>query len=225
MQERIKQNVAWVLKRIQEHVPLVIGVVVFVLVAGVGWWWYQQHVMKQQFRASDLLHRAQQYYGDEFETIKKEAQENEGQKTKGMVELEERFLAVIAEFPKSVHAQLAALDLSRIYDELKQEKEAVAILKKVRFSGELGPIFRMRQALFFEDDDAFDDSAKLWQSIVENKEFGGPFHGIAQLHLARLAYLQKKPKEARTLLDKVSKEYEGQFEAVQAEKIRLFYEP
>jgi len=219
-----RKKFAETLKWIQDNTLPVMVAVGVIAVLSIAWWAYQDRHREQLREASDLLYRAQTYYESQFDLIQKEMQQARTETMpQSFLELESRYLNVIKTFKGSSQAQVAALDLSKIYFDLKQKEQAPKVLDMVPFSPALKPLLWIRKAYFFEEMKDYTGSQKMWKMLLSDQHYGKPFHGVAKLHLARMFFVENKPDEARAYLDEVEKEYEGKLEAREAEKIRLYY--
>lgn len=226
MEDRKLRNVTMqALKWVQTHARTVLGGLGVAVLLAAGAWFYNNSQRQKLEEASNLLYRAQEFYHAQFDQIKKEIKKDHPEELpQSFLELEKKYLTVITQFPKSAQAQIACLDLSRTYFDLGRIEQAQKVLEMVSFLPPLQPLVKMRQAFFSEEKTDYDTSKKMWQHVLSDQKYGSPFHGMAKVHLGRLEYLTQHADAGKKLIDEVIEKYSGKFEAVEAQKVRLFYE-
>jgi predicted negative regulator of RcsB-dependent stress response len=216
--------VARVLKWVQDRGVLAILCGVGLLALALGWLYYRDYKIQKLQVVSDLLYRAQTYYETQFDLIKKEMLEARVEAMpQSFLELEKRYLDVIRAYPKTSQAQIAALDLSSIYFELKQGEQAQKVLEMVTFVPSLKPLVWLRMATIHESESHWEQAQKMWKYILSDQSYAKSFHGLAKLNLARILFELKQESAALEYIFQVEKEYPDKLEGREAEKLRLYY--
>lgn len=223
--DKIRAQITRLLKWADVHSRHIVVGLVLVALCGGGWWYFKVYRLSRLQEASNLLYKAQEFHDAQMEQVKVELKgDTQAKLPQTFLDLEKRFLDVIQGYPSSAQAQIAALDLSKAYAELNRVAQAKEVLDMVRFDLPFKPLYYMRKALLAETLAEYEDSKLMWRHVLSDQQYGKSFHGVAKVHLARVEYVTNNAAAGKQLLDEVSKDYEGKFEAVEAEKIRLYYE-
>jgi predicted negative regulator of RcsB-dependent stress response len=221
----LKQTLMELVKSAETRSKQIILGLILLIGVGAGIWFYQKHQQEQLSAASDLLYQAQEFYNTQFDQIRSEVKRQDQEALpQSFLGLEKKYLAVIEAFPNTAQAQLAAMDLSKAYYDLNQIEKAKHVLDMVNANPALMPLFYIRKAFYEEASADFPASKKMWQHVLSDQKNGKPFHGIAKVHLARIEYQLKNSEEGKFLLDEVIQNNREDFEAIEAEKIKLYYD-
>ncbi len=224
MGKDISKHVESLVRWSQGKLAYFVGLIVLIgLLVGAGWA-YQKHLEEFRLEASNALYQAQTLYEEAFPQIKAHAEDPSKPSERHLSEIESPYKNIIDSYPGTLQAQVATLDLSRIYFDLKKYDTSVEILKKSDFSKATRFLYYFRLATAHEGLKKFDEASKTWKALTLDNQVESSFHGIAKLQLARLSYMGNRKESAQKLLDEISKEYQGQFEAEQADKLKLFFE-
>ena len=204
----------------------IIALVSFVIVAGVGTYFYQQSCDQKEQAAKTALYQVQKTFESESATLT-EAEKATGSK----LDVDSKFPKTVAELnqllssntnPERIQFE-AALTLGTIYLEYSKDdslNKAIEALKKVSNFGTTK--FQKATAFFLlgtaqERANLAKDAADSFEKALNQNDEG--LKGELLLSLVRVSLKANNPTQAKTFSDRLNKEEPGTRAAQEAQKL------
>ncbi len=174
---------------VTKYLKIAIGLVVVIAIAGVAYTVKSHYNEKNEMEAQTALFKAELTFENTFKEAQKKIEHPADAKKNPKKKEEEKsvnfsdvdfskamdlYRKVIAEYPKSDAALLAAHGLSTIYVEKKQFKEALDALKQVNGGDKddlISALTRLKMSGLYEKVGQCDESLKILNSIASDKRY------------------------------------------------------
>jgi predicted negative regulator of RcsB-dependent stress response len=185
----------------------VIGAVLIVLVAILGWRFYAE---RQTGKASAALDDAMQVYNARIRTAVEPADPGEITYTAEKNKFEDaakKLLAVASKYSRTRPGQMARYYAALSYEQLGRNEEAQKSLQEVANSGdnEIAAVARFALAKLYDRTGKGDDAVKLYQQLIAKPAVLAP-KPVVMLALAG-HYAKTNPSEAAKLYNQVKLDY------------------
>lgn len=206
---------------IEKQWKAIAGVFVLFIVGGIAFSYMSYQKVQKEQNAQESYFLAEKKFLDlkskkeNPENIAKDAKEQKKDEPVDFSPIKKDFEKVIADYPKSKAAQMAALYLADILRGEKNLDQALVVLQKVANSdsGLINTLIKNGIGQILADKESCPEAIQVWQKIIESKE-ASFIHNEAKIQVALcLKKINNLEKAEEILTNLVNQKSEGSLEA------------